>query len=192
MAELLNWLIAHPGFWPVFIFCARVTDVSIGTMRTIFVVRGYRLVAAVLGFFEVTIWVVAVSGVIGNLHRWQNIVAYGLGFATGNAVGMWLEQKVALGMQEVRLISQSHSAAVAEALRFAGFGVTVLKGHGRHGDVCISLVVVPRRETPLVVQVAAGIDPDVFTTVEDVRSTTFHDHRTSIPMTGWRALMKRK
>lgn len=191
MAELLSWLAAHPLFWPVFIFCARVTDVSIGTMRTIFVVRGYRFIAAVFGFFEVTIWIVAVSGVIGNLHRWQNIVAYGLGFATGNAVGMWLEQKVALGMQAIRFISQSHSAAVAQALRFAGFGVTVLKGHGRDGDVCVSFVVVPRRETPVVIRVAQGIDPEVFTTVEDVRSTSFHNYRGAVPATGWRGLMKK-
>jgi len=122
MADVLSWLGAHPYFWPLFIFCARVTDVSIGTMRTIFVVRGYRLIAAVLGFFEVTVWLMAVSSVIGNLHRWPNIVAYGLGFATGNAVGMWLEQKVALGMQTVRIISPPPAAAVAEALRFAGCG----------------------------------------------------------------------
>jgi len=192
MADVLSWLGAHPYFWPLFIFCARVTDVSIGTMRTIFVVRGYRLIAAVLGFFEVTVWLMAVSSVIGNLHRWPNIVAYGLGFATGNAVGMWLEQKVALGMQTVRIISHTHAAAVAEALRFAGFGVTVVRGYGRDGDVCISFVVVPRKEDPVVIKVAEQIDPDVFVTVEDARSTTFRDYRTAVPATGWRAIMKRK
>jgi uncharacterized protein YebE (UPF0316 family) len=191
MGELFDWLVAHPFFWPVFIFCARVTDVSIGTMRTIFVVRGYRFFAAVLGFFEVTIWIVAVSGVIGNLHRWQNVVAYGLGFATGNAVGMWIEQKLALGMQAVQFISPSRSAAVAEGLRLAGFGVTEVKGRGRDGDVSVSFVVVPRREAPLVVKVAEGIDPDVFTTVEDVRSASFRDYRMVVSATGWRAIMKK-
>jgi uncharacterized protein YebE (UPF0316 family) len=191
MAEVLNWLASHPYFWPVFIFCARVTDVSIGTMRTIFVVRGYRLLAACLGFFEVTIWVIAVSGVIGNLHRWQNIVAYGLGFATGNAVGMWIEQTLAIGMQAIRFISHSRSAAVAEALRFAGFGVTVVPGHGRAGDVSVSYVVATRREAPLVIRVAEQIDPEVFTTVQDIRSTSFRDYR-GMPVTGWRAIMKKK
>ncbi len=192
MAAFILWLDSHALFWPIFIFCARVTDVSIGTMRMIFVVRGYRAVAAVLGFFEVTIWVVAVSGVFRHLDHWPNVIAYGMGFATGNAVGMWLEQFIAVGMLAVRLISPGKSAAVAEGLRLAGFGVTEVKGRGYHGDVSISYVVVPRRQTNTVIQVSRQIDPDVFVTVQDVRATTFHDFRNAGLTTGWRAAMKRK
>ncbi len=192
MAEILSWLDAHPLFWPFFIFFARITDVSIGTMRTICVVRGFRLLAVLLGFFEVTIWVVAVSGVFRHLDRWPNVIAYGTGFASGNAVGMWLEQKLALGMQALRFISQSRSAAVAECLRLAGYAVTVVAAHGREGDVSISFVVVPRRETPTVMRLAHQIDPEVFATVEDIRSARVRIFRTMQSPGRWRAILKRK
>lgn len=192
MHDILIWLDQHPILWPVFIFCARICDVTIGTIRTICVVRGYRLVAAVLGFFEVTIWITAVSGVLLRLDRWYNVVSYGLGFATGNAVGMWVEQKLALGMQAIMLISQGHSAAVTEALRFAGFPVTEVKGHGRDGDVSVAYVVTHRRDTAVAIQIARRIDPAVFTTVNDVRTRNVHVYRDAVPPTGWRAILKRK
>lgn len=192
MAEILSWLDSHQAFWPVFIFLARITDVSIGTMRTICVVRGFRLVAAILGFFEVTIWILAVSGVFRHLDRWINIVAYGLGFASGNAVGIWLEQRMALGMQALRFISHSRSAAVAQGLRLAGYAVTEVTAHGRDGDVSLSFVVVPRSETPTAIRIAHQIDSDVFVTVEDVRSAKARVYRDMPPISRWRAFLKRK
>jgi len=192
MTVLIEWLDSHAAFWPLFIFFARVLDVTLGTMRTILVVRGYRRLAPALGFIEIIIWVVAISGVLTHLDRWYNIVAYAAGFAAGNLAGITLEQKLAIGMQALRFISKARSAAVAEALRFAGYAVTELTGHGMNGDVSVSFVVVPRRETPVVVSVAKGVDPEVFMTVEDIRSSNLHLYRSAIPPTGWRAVLKRK
>ncbi len=192
MAGLMEWLNAHPLMLPVFIFFARITDVSIGTLRTICIVRGYRYLAPVLGFFEVAIWIIAVSGVFSHLDHWYNIVAYAGGFATGNAVGMYIEQRLAIGMQAIRLISTGHSAAVAVGLRLAGYGVTEMKGRGLDGEVSICFVVVPRRETPLVLRVAESIDPDVFSTVEDVCSAVGRVYRDQAHTGGWLNLLKRK
>ncbi len=192
MTSFMNWMDAYPYIWPIFIFCARLTDVSLGTIRTIMVVRGSRVLAPILGFFEVSIWLLAISGVITHLDRWYNVVAYASGFAAGNAAGIILEQKLAIGMQALRLISRTKSAAVAAGLRLAGFGVTEIKGHGLEGTVSISFVVVPRRDTPTVIKVARNIDPDVFATVEDVRSANLHNYRGAVPPTGWRAILKRK
>ncbi len=192
MSELLRMLDAHPALWPVFIFCARVMDVSIGTLRTILVVRGSRFLAPSLGFVEVTIWVCAISGVLTHLDRWYNIVAYASGFATGNALGIVLEQKVAIGMQAIRLISCAKYAAVAAGLRLAGYGVTEIPARGLHGDVTVAFVVVPRRETQTVIRTAARIDPEVSCTVEDVRSTNLQTYRRALPPTGWRGILKRK
>jgi uncharacterized protein YebE (UPF0316 family) len=192
MAGLMEWLNAHPLMLPVFIFFARITDVSIGTLRTICIVRGYRYLAPVLGFFEVAIWIIAVSGVFSHLDHWYNIVAYAGGFATGNAVGMYIEQRLAIGMQAIRLISTGHSAAVAAGLRLAGYGVTEMKGRGLDGEVSICFVVVPRRETPLVLRVAESIDPDVFSTVEDVCSAVGRVYRDQVHTGGWLNLLKRK
>jgi uncharacterized protein YebE (UPF0316 family) len=125
MFNLIHWLDAHPEVWPVFIFFARIADVSIGTFRTICVVRGMRILAPVLGFFEVAIWITAVSGALRYLgDHWYNVIAYAGGFATGNAVGMWIEERLAIGMQAIRLISSTRSAAVAAGLRLAGYAVT--------------------------------------------------------------------
>jgi len=192
MTELFQWLDAYPLFWPIFIFCARICDVSIGTLRTIFIVRGSRVLGPVLGFFEILIWLTAISGVFTHLDQWHNVVAYAAGFATGNAVGVFIERKLAIGMQALRLISRTQSAAVAAGLRLAGFPVTEVKGHGLTGAVSLSFVVVPRRQTQSVIDVARSIDPEVFCTVEDVRATSLSNYRRALPPTGWRAVLKRK
>jgi len=192
MTTLLHWLDAYPLLWPLFIFCARIMDVSLGTLRTIYIIRGSRILGPFLGFFEVLIWLTAVSGVFTHLDQWYNVMAYAAGFATGNAVGVLIEHKLAIGMQAVRLISQTQSAAVAAGLRLAGFAVTEIKGRGLAGVVSISYVVVPRKETQKVVQVAYSIDPEVFCTIEDVRSTNLSAYRSALPPTGWRAVFKRK
>lgn len=192
MNLFMHWLDFHPAFWPFFIFCARIVDVSIGTLRTICVVRGLRATAPILGFFEVLIWVTAISGVFRHLDHWYNIIAYAAGFAAGNIVGIFIEEKLAIGLQAIRFFSASRSAAVAAGLRLAGYAVTEIKGRGQSGEVSIAYVVVPRRETPTTIRVAQTIDSDVLTTVEDVRSSNLNIYRGYVPPTGWRAILKRK
>jgi uncharacterized protein YebE (UPF0316 family) len=192
MTEFFDWLGAHPLILPAFIFFARIADVSIGTLRTICVVRGMRLIAPILGFFEVAIWITAVSGVLQHLEHWYNVIAYAGGFASGNAVGMWIEERLAIGMQAIRLISCTKSAAVAAGLRLAGYAVTEIKGHGLAGDVSISFVVVPRRETAQVIRVAESIDSEVFCTFDDVKSPDVRVHREYPRRPGWWGLLARK
>jgi len=167
---ILGW---DPGpYLPLLIFVARIADVSVGTTRLICVMRGQRLLAVVLGFVEIIIWVFAVSSVLSQLGRWANLLAYAGGFAAGNAIGMWLEGRLALGIQAINLFSQGSAAAVAERLRFGDFCVTTLAGQGRHGPVSICHVIVPRKLASSVIRMAREVDPDVVVTVEDVRETT--------------------
>jgi uncharacterized protein YebE (UPF0316 family) len=191
MTEIVRFLDMHPFYWPVFIVCARIVDVSLGTMRTICVVRGYRAAAACLGFCEVVVWVIAVSGVLRELS-FIKIVAYGLGFALGNACGVWLEQKMALGMQLVLMISRGKAHAVAFGLRLAGFAVTEIPARGSRGDMALCFAVVARRRTATVVRIARAVDNRAITIVEDVRDTSLARHLTDVPATGWRALIKKK
>jgi uncharacterized protein YebE (UPF0316 family) len=165
------WLAHHPTLLPFVIFCLRIGDVSLDTMRMICVVRGLRLVAVGLGFFAVLIWVVAISSVMKCLDNPYNILAYAGGYAIGNWVGMWLESRLALGQQIVRLISDDLDGQLAEHLRAAGFAVTELGGHGRDAPVKICFIAARRREVPAVLKYAIELDPDVFVTVEDVRAT---------------------
>lgn len=169
---MVDFLPNDPILTPLLIFLARVTDVSIGTVRLICVTRGHRAVAILLGFFELLIWVFAVSSVFAHLDRWINIVAFAGGFAAGNALGMSIEARLAMGVQTLSFISRGRANAVAERLRYAGLPVTTLVGSGRDGPVVLCMAVVPRRQTPTTIKMAKEIDPDVVVTVEDVRQTT--------------------
>jgi uncharacterized protein YebE (UPF0316 family) len=166
MADLSIWP-AYTPWLPVLIFLARIVDVSIGTVRLICVTRGRKVSAVVLGFFEVLIWILAISTTFSHLDQWINVLAFAGGFAAGNAVGMQIEKKLAMGTQIVQLISRGSAHAVAERLRFADLIVTTMTGGGRDGPVAICLIVVSRKRVPSVVAMAREIDPEVFITVED-------------------------
>ena len=171
----------HSVWLPVLIFFARVVDVSIGTVRLICVTRGRRALAVILGFFEVMIWILAISSVFAHLDRWVNILAFAGGFAAGNAVGMWIEKALAMGTQIVRLISRGNAHAVAERLRFEDLAVTTLSGNGRDGLVSVCMAIVPRKITAAVVGMARQIDPDVLVTVEDAVESTVGRASTQYP-----------
>lgn len=177
------------------IFVARMADVSIAVVRTICVTRGHPVLAVSLGFFESLIWIVAVSQVFSRLDRPLNILAFAGGFAAGNAVGMWLEGKLAFGKQLVSFISRGSAQAVAERLRFAGYRVTTMSGRGREGPVSICMVMVPRRHTRRVAQMARDIDAGVVVTVEDVRETSAvigaESDGSALPTVGDRRLLVR-
>ena len=191
MDVMIEWLDAHPICWPMFIILARVMDVSIGTIRTIVVVRGYRVVAGVLGFFEVTIWVLAVSGVLREV-TWVKLLAYGTGFGLGNIVGIRIEQALALGNQMVMMISRGRNHGVAFALRLADYAVTEVPAKGRSGEVAMCFTVVPRDQVAHVTHIAKAVDENTFIVVEDLRTTHFRHRPTAVPATGWRAIIKKK
>lgn len=169
-----NIMEIDPSWLPVVIFAARVVDVSLGTLRIICLTREYRKLSVAFAFFEIVIWVYAITSVVSHLDRFANVAAYAGGFATGNWLGMWIEQRLALGLQAVTLFSRGRAQAVAEGLRFADMVVTTLTGSGRDGPVTMCLAVVPRKQVPVVVKIAKEIDHDVLITIADVRHSTFH------------------
>lgn len=166
----------HAVWLPAFIFCARICDMSLDTFRMICVVRGMRLMACVAGFFQVMIWLTAVASVLSHMDRFINVVAYAGGFATGTWIGMFLEGKLALGVQIVRMISREINRNLPERLRDAGYRVTELQGHGRDAPVIICFVAALRRDVPELLRRAERIDPGVFVTVEDTRHTNFRSY----------------
>ena len=169
---MADCLLLDPAWLPVLIFCARVADVSIGTLRMICIVRDHRPLAVFLSFAEVSIWLLAVTGVLTHLDQWVNIVAYAGGYATGSAVGMWIESRLALGTQVVTFVSCGTAQAVAERMRFADHSVTTLSGRNQDGPVSICYAILPRKHTAAAIRMAREVDPDVVATVEDVRTTT--------------------
>ena len=176
-----EWLSAHAAWLPLLIFLARIVDVSLGTMRLICVTRGQRTAAVALAFAEIVVWIYVVGTVFHRLDHFPNVVAYAAGFATGNAVGMWLEQHLGLGVQMIGLISRGRANAVAEGLRLAGLVVTTLHASGRDGPIAYCLVVVARKRVTTVLALARSIDPSVQVTVSDVRKCSFSETGTLLP-----------
>jgi len=155
---------------PVLIFFARVLDVSIGTMRIVFLSRGVRLMAPVFGFFEVLIWLIAISRIMGNLTSWVNYVAYASGFAAGNYVGMYLENRLAMGLLSVMIITPDDASALVRMFKECRFGVTQVAGQGAQGEVRVIYVIIKRRDLALVSRMLAEHRPDAFVVVNDIRS----------------------
>lgn len=160
------------------IFGLRIVDVSMGTVRMILGVRGFRAQAGAIGFVEVLIWLVAVGAALQHLTSIPHIVGYAGGFAAGNYVGIWLESRFALGTSVVRATFREggngdtpRSLQAAKALRAAGFAVTELTGRGRDRPVQILNVVTQRRQVDDVMHLIQSHDADAFVTVEEVRAT---------------------
>jgi len=164
--EVYAWVVL-----PILIFLARVTDVSLGTLRIIFIARGRRKLAPLLGFFEVLIWIVVVSQVMQNLHSPLSFIAYAAGFATGNYVGMRIEDKLAIGTLIVRVIVPQEASRLMTRLHDAGYGVTSIDAHGSTGEVTLVYTVVKRKDLYDVMTIIQDTYPKAFTSVEEVRST---------------------
>lgn len=156
-------------YLPLFIFLSRILDVSMGTMRIIFVNRGMKNVAASLGFFEVLIWITVVAQVISNMTDWINYVAYAGGFATGNYLGITIEQKLKVGTQVFRIITQSNPKELLKKFSDKGFRATVLDATGINGPEKIIFAIAKRRQAKVLVQLIKDFDSEAFYSIEDVK-----------------------
>lgn len=154
---------------PLFIFLARITDVSLGTIRIVMVSRGFKWRAAILGFFEVLLWLIVVSEILKNLDHWQNYLAYAGGFAAGTYVGMYIEGMLKVGTIIVRIITPNPHEDLVQALKNAGFMITVVDGHGGESPVKIIFTLLKRRRWNEVVSIIETHDSEAFYSSEDVK-----------------------
>lgn len=186
-SPIFTWVII-----PILIFFARIIDVSIGTMRIILISKGGKLLPPILGFFEVIVWLLAIGHVMQNLSNIVCIIAYCAGFAMGNYVGVLIEEKLAMGLQIVRLITPNSLDILPMALRDEGYGATVIEAKGGKGKVNIIFSIVSRKDVSTYLLLAREIDPDVFVSVQDVRTARsgFFPSRSSIQK--WRRVTKKK
>ena len=156
---------------PLIVFLARVMDVTLGTMRIIFLSRGRKIIAPLLGFVEVFIWITIVSQIVGNTNNnYIAYFAYSAGFAVGNYFGMVIEERLAIGTLVVRAFLSKDGATLVKNLHNRGYGVTYVDGHGANGPVQVIYTIVMRRELPDVVDIIQETHPKVFFTVEELRS----------------------
>ena len=154
---------------PLLIFFARIIDVSIGTMRVIFISRGYKLFASFFGFFEILVWLLAMTQIMKNLTNVLYYLTYACGFAAGNFVGILIEEKIALGNVLVRVISKEKLVDLEKYLKSNNFRITLLNAQGFDGDVLILYTIIPRQKIKEVVAFIKHVNPELFYTIEDVR-----------------------
>ncbi len=156
-------------FSALLIFALRVCDMTLDTLRVLFVMRGKKKVAWVLGFFQAAIFVLAIGRVLTSLTNPLNIIGYAAGFATGNVVGMIIEERIAIGHILINIISPARGSAIVTHLRENGYAVTELSGRGKDGMVTMINCSVLRKQVEAVYQLVNEIDPEAFITAEDVR-----------------------
>jgi uncharacterized protein YebE (UPF0316 family) len=172
MLDLTNFIESETFTWvvlPILIFIARILDVTLGTIRIMFVARGNKLLAPLLGFFEVFIWLLAIGQIIQNLSNIFCYVAYAGGFAMGNYIGILIEEKLAVGKLVVRVITKKDAHDLVASLRRKGFGVTSVDAEGKYGKVNVVFTVVNRADMERLVATIQKINPKAFYTIEDTR-----------------------
>ncbi len=164
--QLVHYLII-----PLLIMFARICDVTIGTVRIIFVARGERILASMMGFFEVLIWIVVVSHIMKDINiSWINYVAYAAGFAIGNFIGITVERRLAMGMVTMRVITNKPADELIEHLKQEYHGVTNIAARGISGEVRLVFSVIKRKDIPLFLNIVKNYNPKAFVSVEDVRA----------------------
>jgi len=164
-SDFFTWIIL-----PLLIFLSRIADQSIGSMRLIFLSKGYKFIAPMLGFFEVIIWLIAVSQIMKHLDNVLCYIAYGAGFAMGNYIGMTLEERISIGTVLVRIIPNLNTEELIAALRAHNFGLTTIDANGSRGEVKIFISIINRKDLKEYISIINKINPNAFYTIEDVKT----------------------
>lgn len=194
--EFLNTL--PPLVVGILIFLLRIVDVSLGTLRTIWIVQGRAAIAVIVGFFEVLIWVLAIAQVVGRVDEVPWLAPfYAGGFAAGVWVGLAIERQLAISRYVIRIISTSHGEEIAQSLRGRGHVLATFGGATKEGDVNLVYVSARGKAVREVIELAGELDPDMFYLVESARdwSDNVHPPPPLAPPphpTGWRAIFKKK
>ncbi|MFP4460028.1 MAG: DUF2179 domain-containing protein [Candidatus Zixiibacteriota bacterium] len=171
---IFQWLLL-----PLMIFLARIIDVSLGTIRIILVSRSRKALAALLGFIEVFIWLLAIGQILNNLSNWVSYLAYPAGFAAGTLVGMWIEEKIAIGMVILRVVTRKSGIHLSQSLQEKGYYITRIPAESSTGkEVSVLYVIVQRAEVRDVINHVIEHNPKANYSVQDIRGI---DNQLPIP-----------
>lgn len=164
-STLFSWVIL-----PILIFLARISDQTIGTIRLIFLGKGYKHLAPFLGFFEVIIWLITVGQIMQHLDNVLCYIAYGGGFAMGNFIGMTIEERLSIGNVMIRIIPKNNSQELVNKLRENNYGVTTVQAEGSQGRVDIIFTIIKRKDIDHAASIINELHPNAFYTIEDIKS----------------------
>jgi uncharacterized protein YebE (UPF0316 family) len=150
------------------------------------VAKGQKLIAPILGFFEVLIWLIAISQIIENLDNWLCYIAYGAGFATGNYIGMIIEEKLAVGIVQLQIITRSDAQKLIEKLKSDGYGITHQEAHGAIQEVSIIYSIIKRTDLQKVDGIIRTFNPHAFYSIADIKFVNKGLYSRLHPMQYWR------
>lgn len=167
---MFDFLDQYPYILPFVIFFGRIIDVSLGTLRIIFVSKGEKYIAPIIGFFEVLIWIVVISEIFSRANDVTAYLSYAAGYASGNFIGILIEQKIAFGILLCRVYTKGNGKELVSLLNRQNFGATLIHGTGSLGEIDVIETVVDRRLMKKVERIFTEFDPNVFFVVEDVRT----------------------
>jgi len=165
--DYYSWIVL-----PIIIFFSRMCDVTLGTLRHVFISKGFRKIVPVLGFFEVLIWIVVVAQVMKNLNNVVCYIGYASGFAMGTYLGLKIEGKLALGLQVVRIITNQNCDELLVALKNGNHGITVVDAQGSIGPVKMVFTIIQRKNVQAVVKLIRQYNPTAFYSVEEIKDTS--------------------
>ncbi len=167
---MFDFIDAYPWLLPIIIFFGRVIDVSLGTLRIIFVSKGEKYKAPLIGFVEVFIWVVIISQILSRANDMVAYLSYAAGYASGNYIGILLENRIAYGIVLCRIYTQKNGEELIQSLNKLNFGATVTHGRGATNEVDIVETVVDRKELKTLEVIINNFDSNSFYVIEDVRT----------------------
>jgi uncharacterized protein YebE (UPF0316 family) len=171
---VFTWIIL-----PLLIFLARIFDQSIGTLRMVFIAKGMKRIAPILGFMESLTWLLAIGQIMQHLDNWLCYAAYAGGFAMGNYIGMKLDERLSLGNVIIRIILKKQANDLVAYLKQQNYGLTILDAEGATGKVKVIFSIVKRRDAKAVISAINEFDPHSFYTIEEVRSVNEGVFRTN-------------
>ncbi len=160
----------YPWLLPIVIFLGRICDVTLGTLRIIFVSKGERYKAPFVGFIEVLIWILIISQVFSHANSWISYLAFAAGYASGNFIGILVENKIAFGFVLLRVYTKKDGYQLTQLLNKSDFGSTFIHGKGAISEVGVIETVINRKSQKKVEAIIEEFDPDAFYLIEDVRS----------------------
>ena len=167
---MFTFLDQYPYLLPVMIFFGRICDVTLGTLRIIFVSKGEKYKAPIIGFFEVFIWIVIISQILSRANDLVAYLSYAAGYASGNYVGILIEQRIAYGIVLCRIYTQRNGMELVHTLNKMNYGATMTRGEGSTQEVNIIETVIDRKQMKTLERALTGFDPNIFYVVEDVRT----------------------
>lgn len=163
-SEFFRWAVL-----PILIFFARMADVTLGTLRNVFIAKGFKNIVPFIAFFEVLIWLISMRQIMQHLDNPLCYIGFAAGFAAGTYVGMFVERRLALGMQVLRIITHQNYEGLILALKAENIGVTIIDGHGAKGPVKIIFTIMKRKDIEAIRQLIERHNPSAFYSIEDIR-----------------------